>query len=175
MKSKSIKLVLACTVMLIMLSSCVAPTKLTQAPPFTLIDNKGNQISLSDFKGQKAVLLIFFNYQVGGGQDPVFQSYLAYYQGMNKLQVLPIINRGNLPNEMKQSMAGMAQQNPQGLGFANPLRDEDGSVSQAYNASPDKLTIVLVDQKGYISFRQDVTSAADTNTELPQQVVKLTK
>ncbi len=30
-----------------------------QAPDFTLIDTEGNQISLSDFKGQKMVYLVF--------------------------------------------------------------------------------------------------------------------
>jgi hypothetical protein len=175
MKRKSITLVLVVIFTLITLAACAAPAKLTPAPPFTLTDNKGSQISLSDFKGQKAVLLIFFNYQVGGGQDPVFQSYLAYYQGTNRLQVLQIINRGNLPNEMRQAMAGMAQQNPQGLGLATPLRDEDGSVSAAYGVSPDKLTIVLVDREGNIRFRQEVTSTADTNTELVNQVKDLTR
>jgi len=175
MKSKSIKLVLASIAMLMALASCAAPANLAQAPPFTLTDIKGNQVSLADFKGQKAVLLMFFNYQVGTGQDPVMQSYLAYYQGMDKLQILSIINRGNLPEEMKQYMAGQAQQIPGGLGFATPLRDEDGSVSQAFNASPDKLTIVLVDRDGDIRFRQEVTSLAETNRDLAQQVEKLAK
>ena len=77
MKSKSIILALASMVMLLMLASCATPAKLEKAPSFTLTDIKGNQVSLSDFKGQKALMLIFFNYQVGTGQDPIMQSYLA--------------------------------------------------------------------------------------------------
>jgi peroxiredoxin len=175
MKSKSIKLVLACMVILITLASCAAPAKLAQAPPFTLTDIKGNQINLSDFKGQKAVLLIFFNNNIGTGQDPLLQSYLALYQGMDKLETLCVMNRASLPDEMKQYMAGQAHQNQGGLGFAVPLKDEDGSVSQAYGANPDKLTVVLINRNGNISFHQEVSSPADTNTELSQQVEKLTK
>lgn len=175
MKSKLIKLVLTCIVMLITLASCAAPTKLQQAPSFTLTDIKGNQVSLANFKGQKAVLLLFFNNNIGTGQDPLLQSYLALYQGMDNLETLCVMNRALLPDEMKQYMAGQAQQNQGGLGFAVPLKDEDGSVSQAYGASPDKLTLVLVDRDGNIRFRQEVTSTADTNTELSQQVEKLTK
>lgn len=175
MKSKSFKLVMASIAILITMASCAAPTNLTSAPSFKLTDIKGNQVSLADFKGQKAVLLVFFNYQVGGGQNPVMQSYLAYYQGLDKLQVLTIINRGNLPYEMKQNMGEYSQQNPQGLGFATPLRDEDGSITQAFGASPDKLTMVLVDKNGNIRFRQEVAVSADVNTELARQVEKLVK
>ena len=161
--------------MLITLASCATPAKLVRAPTFTLTDIKGNQISLSDFKGQKAVLLLFFNNNIGTGQDPLLQSYLALYQGMDKLETLCLINRALLPDEVKQYMASQVQQNPGGLGYATPIKDEDGSVSQAYGANPDILTLVLVDRDGNIHFHQEVTSTADTNTELAQQVEKLTK
>ena len=174
MIKKTIILVIIGISTLLISLSCAANRE-TPAPSFSLTNINGNQISLSDFKGQKAVLLIFFNLQIGTGQDPTMQSYLAYYQGIDRLQVLTIVNLGDLPEEMKQYMAGQAQQSPGGLGFATPLKDEDGTVSQTFGANPVKLTIVLVDQKGNIRFRQEVTSLAETNTELVQQVEKLTK
>ena len=170
-----VKVALVSLSILLALAACTGPSSQVAAPPFTLTDIKGNQISLSDFKGQKAVMLIFFNYRIGTGQDPMIQSYLGYYPQTDKLQVLSIMNRGNLPDEMKQYMAGQAQQSLGGLGFATPLRDEDGSVSQAFGANPDKLTVVLVDRDGNIRFHQEIDATADVNTELARQVGELTK
>ena len=175
MKSRSIRMLLASIIILITLASCAAPASQVPAPPFTLTDIKGNQISLSDYQGQKAVLLLFFNNNIGTGQDPLLQSYLALFQGMDTLETLCVMNRAPLPDEVKQFMASQAQVTPGGLGFAVPLKDEDGSVSQAYGANPDILTLVLVDSDGNIRFRQEVTSPADENTELTRQVEKLTK
>lgn len=163
------------SLLIVFLSLSCTGNQSTQAPLFTITDIRGNKVSLADFKGQKAVMLLFFNYQIGTGQDPILQSYLAYYQGMDKLQIYPVINRGNLPNEMKQFMAGQARQSPGGLGFAVPLQDEDGSVSQAYDANPDKLTVILIDRNGNLRFRQEVTSFADANTDLAKQIENLTR
>ena len=176
MTKKTIELLIPAILSIFMLASMsCAANQGNSAPSFTLTDVKGSQVTLADFKGQKAVLLIFFNYRTGTGQDPILQSYLAYYQGMDRLQVLSIVNRKHLTDEMKQYAAGQAQQQLGGFGHATPLRDEDGSVSQAFGANPDKLTIVLVDRAGRISFRQEVDAVAETNTELANQVEELTR
>ena len=159
---------------ILVMASCTAGQN-TQAPSFTLTSIKGNQVSLSDYKGQKAVLLLFFNNNIGTGQDPFLQSYLALYKGMDKLETLCVMNRATLPEEVKQLMASQSQVTPGGLGFAVPLKDEDGSVSRAYGANPDILTLVLLDRDGNIRFRQEIISTVDTNTELTKQIEELTK
>ena len=57
-------------------------------------------------------------------------------------------------------MSNQAKEHLNGLGYAIPLRDEDGSVSQAFGANPDKVTLVLVDLEGRINFGQEVTATA---------------
>jgi hypothetical protein len=58
---------------------------------------------------------------------------------------------------------------------AMQLMDSDGSVCQSYPVSPNKLTAVLVDREGNISFQQELTTTADTNTELADQVKNMTR
>ncbi|OGO15726.1 MAG: hypothetical protein A2Z02_05420 [Chloroflexi bacterium RBG_16_48_7] len=72
-------------------------------------------------------------------------------------------------------MAAHGAQNQGGLGFALPLKDEDGTVSQQYGANRDKLTLVLINCKGFISFRQEVTLMAEDNTELARYIDETTK
>ena len=154
-------------ILLVSFSVSCAANQASPAPGFTLSDNTGCQVSLFDYKGQKAVLILFFNYNTGGPRDPLFQDYLAHYQGVDKLETLCVVN-----TTYADAALGQAQAGP---GNVVPLRDEDGSVSQAFGANPDKLTLVLVDQEGRIRFREEVTSTADTNAELAEQIKQATR
>ncbi len=72
------------------------------------------------------------------------------------------------------SSAGANQKRLTDLGYSVPLRDEDGSVTRSFGASPDKVTAVVVDREGFIRFRQAITSTPDTNTELAEQIKQAT-
>ena len=168
---EKIKAALISLFALLLLVSCAAPVQLAKAPKFTLNNMDGFQESLSDYKGE-IVLLIFFNPRSGGGQNPLLRGYLDYYRPSDKLQIILILNTSEGPGAAAGGAGGSRLTD---LGYSVPLRDEDGSVSQAFGASPDKLTIVLVDRDGDIRFRQEVTSLAETNQDLAQQVEKLTK
>jgi len=106
MMIEKIKAALISLFVVLLLVSCAAPVQLAQAPAFTLKDLNGQPVSPSDYKGQKAVLLLFFNYKTGGGQDPLLQEYLTIYQGTDKLETLCVINRADLPEAAQQYMAG---------------------------------------------------------------------
>ena len=154
------------------------------APAFKLSDITGHQISLADYKGQKAVLLVFMSCTTGGLQDQVAQGYLNQYKNNPKLETLCVANGAAMSASMSQMMAGQSgstdscpmAQFMSGQGTSTlPLMDVDGSISQAYQAAPDKTTLVLIDQQGQIRLHQEMTSTADANTELAQLVEKLTK
>jgi peroxiredoxin len=145
------------------------------APAFSLTDINGKEVALSDFKGQKAVLLLFFNFNLGTGQDPVLQSYLKKYRETPGIQVYGVVDYSAVPDQGRKFMAAHGAQNQGGLGFAIPLKDEDGAVSRQYGASREKLTLVLVNREGFIIFRQEVTSVAEDNTELARYVAEIAK
>lgn len=151
------------------LISCAAVQK---APDFTLTNIKGDQISLSGFAGQKAVLLLFTNFQTGGGQDPLLQGYLTRYQPAENLETLMIGNWSVLPEEVKQYKTGNIG-SLEGVGTA--ALDKDGSVSRAYRASPDKVTLVLVDREGQIRFRQEDPPPVEDNRDLSNQIAEITR
>ena len=169
MISEKIKAALISLFALLSLVSCAAPAQTAQAPDFTLYDMNGYQASLSDYKGE-IVLLIFFNPRSGGGQDPLLRGYLDYYRPSDKLQIILIVDTSEGPGAAAGGAGGSRLTD---LGSV-PLRDEDGSVSQAFGADPDKLTLVLVDREGFIRFRQVVTSTPDTNTSLAEQIRQAT-
>ena len=169
MISEKIKAVLISLLALLLLVSCTGRVQLTKAPEFTLNNMDGFQESLSDYKGE-IVLLIFFNPRSGGGQDPLLRGYLEYYRSSDKLQIIRIVNTSEGPGAAAGGAGGSRLTD---LGSV-PLRDEDGSVSQAFGADPDKLTLVLVDREGFIRLRQVVVSTPDTNAELAEQIRQAT-
>ena len=128
------------------------------------------------------MLLLFANCATGGLQDPLIQGYITRYQDTAKLETLCIANGAAIPADVRQYMSGQAgsagtcpmmqDMAGQAEGSANtlPMMDVDGSVSQAFGANPDKLTLVLVDLEGHICLRQEAPSSVETNTELAKQI-----
>jgi peroxiredoxin len=174
MAKKLMILVVIGLFMAIPIFSC-SSSQTTLAPAFTLTNITGHKVNLADYQGQKAVLLLFFNFNIGTGQDPLLQSYLTRYRETQGLETFAVVNYAVLPEQGRQFMSSHAAQFPGGLGYANPLRDEDGKVSQAFGANPTKLTLVLVDQASNISFRQEVMSMAADNAELARHISEITK
>jgi hypothetical protein len=162
---------------LTLFTSC-ATNQGTPAPAFALSDMTGRQFSLVDYKGQKAVLLLFANCNNGGIQDPLVQGYISRYQNASGLVTLCVANGAAIPADVRQYMAGQIGGCQAGSVDASgtlPMMDADGSVGKAFGASPDKLSLVLVDRSGYIRFREEITSAAETDTELAKQIEDVTK
>jgi hypothetical protein len=208
MNKKMMALIVLSVLVLLFSISCAtslsAAIPSTAAPQFTLSDMTGRQVSLADYKGQKAVLLLFMSCNTGGIQDPVIQGYITRYQNSSKLETLCVANGAAMSADVSQNSTGqeggadtcpmmqnsagqvgstdnstcpmMQYMADQGVGSINtlPLMDADGSVSQAYRANPDKLTLVLVDLNGHICLRQEAPSPAETNTELAKQIETVT-
>lgn len=168
MKKRIIITVIASLILLAFSTSCAA-NQLTPAPTFILSDMTGHAVSPTDYKGQKAVLLLFFSPKTGGGQDSLLREYLDYYKQSDKLQIIPIVDMSE-----PGGFGGSGQTRLTDLGYT-PLKDEDGSVSKAFGANPNKLTLALIDREGNLRFRQGVSSTADTNIELTKQIQELTK
>ncbi|MBI2908008.1 MAG: redoxin domain-containing protein [Chloroflexi bacterium] len=146
-----------------------------QAPDFALTNIKGDHISLADYRGQKAVLLLLTSSEAGGGQDPLLQEYMTRYQPTEKLETMMIGNYSALPEEVRQYKEKDTAERP-GTGTAViPMMDTDGSVSRAYRASPDRVTLVLVDREGQIRLRQEAPPPVEDNRELSNRIAEITK
>ncbi len=171
MIGEKIKAALISLFALLLLVSCAAPVQLAKAPKFTLNNMNGQPVSLIDYKGQKAILLLFFNFKTGGGQDPLLRGYLNYYQPSDNLLIIPVVD---ISNPSAGNATNGTQKRLTDLGYSVPLKDEDGSVSRAFGANPDKMTLVVVDREGFIRFQQVVTSTPDTNAELAEQIKQAT-
>jgi peroxiredoxin len=168
MGKNTIAMLIVSILMLTFSISCAA-NQATPASSFTLTDMNGHAVSLTDYKGQKAVLLVFFGPRTGGGQDPLLREYLDYYKQSDKLQIIPIVDMSE-----PGSLVGSGQTRLTDVGYT-PLKDVDGSVNKAFGANPNKLTLVLIDRDANIRFRQEVNSTADTNTDLATQIKEFTK
>ncbi len=119
-----------------------------KAPAFSLINEKGDSISLSQFKGQKSVLLVFYP----GDNTPVCKKQLcemrdnyAYLQEEG-FEVLGI-NDGDEKSHVK-----FIKKN----GYQFPLLiDKNREVSELYNCKGKfgiKRTVYVVDTNGKIVF-----------------------
>ena len=177
MTKKMVALLVIAALALQVLSSC-ATNQGTSALAFKLSDMTGRQVSLTEYKGQKAVLLLFTNCNSGGIQDPLLQSYITRYQRASGLETFCVANGAAIPTDVRQYMAGQPGGCPMDAAGASntlPLVDTDGSVSKSFGANPDKLTLVLVDRTGSICFREEVAASAEADTELARQIDEVTK
>jgi peroxiredoxin len=125
-----------------------------QAPDFTLRDQDGEKVSLSDFKGRK-VLLIFYP----GDFSPVCGDQLSIYQ-----EVKPQISEQGvelLGISVDSSYAHKAFQEK--LGIDTTLLADfhpKGEVASAYGSYLDKFgfanrTLVLVDEDGKVAWTHE--------------------
>ena len=169
------KAFLLAAVSLLFITGCSSPaTNAEKAPEFTLSDNFGHQVSLADYRGQKAVLLLFSNYKSGGGQDPLLLSSFERYDGVDGLEHLQVQDLSSAPpavvDSMKQFRGQMLER-----GHAPPLVDADGNVSRSYRANPEKLTLILIDQAGIVRYREEGPPPAKDNDVIAQKVAEVTR
>ncbi len=122
-----------------------------QAPDFTLKDTDGNTVTLSSFRGERSVTLVFipfaFTARCQGELCELRDNFDAFDSAHNQVLVVTC-DRGPSLKEWK------AQQ-----GYAFPLLSDGwphGEVAQAYGCFNDTLgcaerLTVMVDQQGKIS------------------------
>lgn len=127
------------------------------APDFTLRDQDGEKVSLSDFRGRK-VLLVFYPADF----SPVCSDQLSIYQ-----EVKPELDAKNvelLGISVDGRFAHKAFQ--ENLGIDTPLLadfEPKGEVARAYGAYIEKAgtanrTLVLVDEKGTVEWAYESPS-----------------
>lgn len=153
-----------------MISTNTAPdTTARPAPPFTLSDTNGNQVSLSDYRGQDLVL--YFN--EGAGCMSCFYQMAEFERHADDIEqagitILPIVV--NQAAETRRDMATAGVRTP----F---LLDTDKSVSRAYGTLNRGMhpglpghSFVLIDRDGMQRWYGEYPSMYLSTAELLQQV-----
>jgi peroxiredoxin len=145
-----------------------------EAPDFTLPTLDGQQVTLSDFRGDTNVLL-FFN--EGYGCDPCWQQALALQQSLDQY------------TDMETEVFAVMVDPPDLLareasrwGITLPiLVDVTTGVSQSYDAlggmhaNKPNHTFVLIDKEGKIGWAQDYPSMRVDNESVVRQVQSVTR
>lgn len=125
-----------------------------QAPDFTLSDQNKEQISLSDFRGEKNVLLVFYPFAFSGvcqGELCQVRDDLADFQN-DRVQVLGV--------SVDSSFALKAWAEQQGYQF--PLLSDfwpHGETAKAYGVFNEKVGMAvrgtfLIDTEGVVRFAE---------------------
>jgi peroxiredoxin len=134
----------------------------TSAPEFSLPDTEGNLVSLSDYAGKKALLVIFmcnhcpYVKHVAGALKALSDQYIADGVG------IVAISSNDAENYPDDSPAAMAKEKAErGYQFAY-LYDEDQSIAQAYAAActPD---FFLFDGEMKLAYRGQLDSSRPEN------------
>ena len=132
----------------------MAPEVGTQAPDFTLKDQNNQEVALSSFRGERAVLVVFYPFAFSGictGELCQLRDELAAYTDAG-VRVLAIST-----DPAPALKAWRAQE-----GFDFPLLSDfwpHGTVAQAYGVFHDKAGMAvrgtfLVDAEGRIAFTE---------------------
>ena len=126
----------------------------TQAPDFTLKDANREEVSLSSFRGEKNVLLVFYPFAFSGictGELCQVRDELAEYQN-DEVQVIGV------SVDTPFSLKAWAEKE----GYSFPLLSDfwpHGATAQAYDVFNDKAGMALrgtflVDKEGVIRFAE---------------------
>jgi peroxiredoxin Q/BCP len=127
----------------------------TVAPNFTSMDDAGNPISLSDFKG-KTVVLYFYPKDDTPGCTKEAQSFRDNYQEYQdkNMVVLGVSMDDQASHKMFKEKYGLPFQ---------LVVDKDGAITQAYDVSGggySKRVTYIVDGEGKIAFVDDKVNTA---------------
>jgi mycoredoxin-dependent peroxiredoxin len=132
----------------------VAPEVGTEAPDFTLKDQDNQEVSLSSFRGQRAVLVVFYPFAFSGlctGELCAVRDDLSSFQN-DQVQVLAV--------SVDHPFALKAWAEAQGYGF--PLLSDfwpHGETAKAYGVFHEKAGMAvrgtfLVDTDGVVRFAE---------------------
>ena len=115
-----------------------------EAPDFTLVDPGGNEFSLSDFEGEKVIVLEFMNMRCGTCKNFEENSLKSYYDDTmpEDVEVISITQTKNADdNELAERTEEM------GWNFIKGKEE----VTDAFGADRSP-TVVIIDKNGIITF-----------------------
>lgn len=132
----------------------MAPEVGSVAPDFTLKDQNNQEVSLSSFRGQRAVLVVFYPFAFSGictGELTAVRDDLSSFQN-DRVQILAV--------SVDHTPALKAWAEAQGYGF--PLLSDfwpHGETAKAYGVFFEKAGMAtrgtfLVDQEGVVRFAE---------------------
>jgi len=122
----------------------------SDAPELTVTDSKGNTFTLSDYEGEKVVILDFMFSTCTYCNQLVDEVIEPYFKKMDKDEVM-IISLSILHNdEEEEKIDEMADDH----GWRHALLDEEGKYQNSFEVKATP-TIVIVDKKGKITFHNE--------------------
>ena len=130
----------------------------TQAPDFTLTNIDGNEFNISDFEGEKVIVLEFMN--TGCGTCHNFEKNIlkSYYNNTTMPADVEIISVTQ-GEEDRDKVADRAQGN-----WIYAIGSDEMTTAFEAERSP---TIVIIDKEGFISFsKQGTMSEEDLEKEV---------
>ena len=143
-------------------SQAVPPQIGDQAPDFSLVDVSGNQIRLSDFKGRKNVVLVFYARhawpscleQLGG-----LQQNISEFKKLDSA-IIAIASNGE-PNDVKKTKSSL------GITFIlipKPNKKIVKDYGLKYDFFNAAFGTIIIDKKGIIRFKSLDNAYSRTST-----------
>ncbi len=131
----------------------------TEAPDFTLVDPDGNQFTLSDFEGEKVIVLEFMNLRCGTCKN-FEENTLKDYCNEAMPEDVKVISITQTKNADEDELAERAEE--MGWKFVKG-KDE---ITDAFGA--DRVpTVVIIDKDGIITFSK---SGSMSQSDLEKEI-----
>lgn len=130
----------------------------SQAPDFTITNVDGNDFNLSDFEGEKVIILEFMNTGCGTCHDFEKNVLKSYYNNTTMPADVEIISVTQ-GNEDRDKVADRAEGN-----WIYAIGSDEMTTAFEAERSP---TVVIIDKEGFISFsNQGTMSEEDLEKEV---------
>ena len=131
----------------------------TEAPDFTLMDPDGNEFSLSDFEGEKVIVLEFMNLRCGTCKN-FEENSLKSYCSDTMPEDVEVISITQTKNADDDELAERTEE----MGWKFIKGEED--VTDAFGADRSP-TVVIIDKSGIITFSK---SGSMSQSDLEKEV-----
>ena len=131
----------------------------TEAPDFTLVDPDGNEFSLSDFEGEKVIVLEFMNMRCGTCKN-FEENSLKSYCNDNMPEDVEVISLTQTKNADDDEL--MERTEEMGWDFIKGKNE----ITDAFGADRSP-TIVIIDKDGMITFSESGTMS---QSELEEKI-----
>ena len=130
-----------------------------EAPDFTLMDSDGNEFSLSDFEGEKVIVLEFMNMRCGTCKNFEENSLKSYCDDTmpEDVEVISITQTKNADDD---ELAERTEE----MGWDFIKGKEEATDAFGADRSP---TVVIIDKDGVITFSE---SGAMSKSELEEKI-----
>ncbi len=141
----------------------------SDAPDFELKDTEGNTFRLSDYRGEKVVILDFMFSTCGPCEKFVQDSLGPYAEGMDKDEVI-IISISVFENDDEETLRDFAKQHD----WKHALGDPNGDIEISYEVTGTP-KVFIIDKDGQITYEAGGTtgkSVPDNPEDLELEVDK---